>query len=491
LARAEAMVDASGVAQGLEAALPVGPRPRQCSARTLLVGMALALAEGRPGHLCRVHRALLGLSEADRVRLGVVVAWKTGPHCLTYRQVEYTFGRVVAVLAKPVPDGTASEVATGVVDALVEASIPPAYKAASDSLAVDWTDQETYACGPGEPGGPSADAEASWGHRRGNHPGQRDEAFYGYYLSAATMVLNEGGASVPELIRRIALSTCSTDPVPVMVPVIEALVGSGVGIGDVLADSGYAHRVAKHWAIPLRRLGASIVTDLHPSDRGPHGTHQGAICSDGNLYCPAVPKAILGLAPLGRGADEARRAEHDATCGEAARYKLVPISGPDADGYRRAGCPALAGKLRCPLRSTSMALGYDRPTVASPPEHPPVCCSQASITVAPSVNAKTAQRHDYPGPAWRTSYARRSGVERSYSTLKDPASTDINRGWCRVMGLVPIMLFLTAAVMVRNLRIVDAFEARMAEDARRAEQGRPPRTRKRRRVSLADLADTG
>jgi hypothetical protein len=305
------------------------------------------------------------------------------------------------------------------------------------------------------------------------------------------MVPDEADPAVPELIRRINLSTASVDPVPGMVPTLQSMVGSGVVLGDVLADSGYAHRVAGHWAIPLRAMGASMVTDLHPSDRGPHGTHGGAICADGNLYCPVVPQALLGLAPLGRGADEAARADHDAKTTEAARYKLAPISGPDPDGYRRMGCPALAGKLRCPARPASMALGYDRPSLPAPPEEPPTCCVQASITVPASVNAKTAQKHDYPGPAWRESYGRRSGVERSYSTLKDPARTDINRGWCRVMGLAPILLFLTVAVMVRNARILDAFEARVADNARRAQSGLPPRTRKRRRVSLADLVDTG
>ncbi|MDA8184317.1 MAG: hypothetical protein M0035_07830 [Actinomycetota bacterium] len=35
---------------------------------------------------------------------------------------------------------------------------------------------------------------------------------------------------------------------------------------------------------------------------------------------------------------------------------------------------------------------------------------QQTITVPPSVNAKTAQRHDYPSKTWRASYARRSAA---------------------------------------------------------------------------------
>jgi DMSO reductase family type II enzyme heme b subunit len=53
--------------------------------------------------------------------------------------------------------------------------------------------------------------------------------------------------------------------------------GEGRRLADVLADSGYAHRDADAWALPLRAAGASLVQDLHPHDRGPKGTHDGAI----------------------------------------------------------------------------------------------------------------------------------------------------------------------------------------------------------------------
>ena len=123
----------------------------------------------------------------------------------------------------------------------------------------------------------------------------------------------------------------------------------------------------------------------------------------------------------------------------------------------------------------------------APPEHPPPCCTQQTITVPPSVNQKTSQRHDYPGPAWRRSYARRSAAERANARIKDPATIDVARGWCRTMGLVPMSLFVACALIVRNLAVADAFSAREAENARRIAAGRPPRTRRRQRTTLADL----
>lgn len=67
----------------------------------------------------------------------------------------------------------------------------------------------------------------------------------------------------------------------------------------------------------------------------------------------------------------------------------------------------------------------------------------------------------------------------------------IDRGWCRVMGLAPMSLFVACALVVRNLAVVDAFEKRQADDQRRAREGLPPRTRRRRRKTLGDPAGAG
>ncbi|MGO9962643.1 MAG: hypothetical protein ACLPUG_04340 [Acidimicrobiales bacterium] len=103
LARLLAVIDASGVPGRLEALLPVGVRPRQLSVRTLLLGMLLTLADGRPAHLSRVHGELVGLDDENRRYLGIVCDSKHGPHTLTYRQVEYTFSLLENVLSKDVP----------------------------------------------------------------------------------------------------------------------------------------------------------------------------------------------------------------------------------------------------------------------------------------------------------------------------------------------------------------------------------------------------
>jgi hypothetical protein len=471
--------------------------------------MLLCLQDSRPAHLRRVHHALLNLTEQERRRLGVIAQWKDAPHLLTYRQVERTFGLIVRALSKEKPDGSPAEALSDAMDALIEASVQVLGPPQSSALAVDWTDYESFFRPPpkrraedeqaeplSEDAEPRArgkerecaDPEASWGHRRGDSPGQKDEAFFGCYLQAATIVKEESDGEVAELVRRISLTSCQIDPPGAFVAVLERMAKDAIALGDVLADSGYAYRVAEDWAIPLRMIGAALIQDLHPGDRGVKGTHMGAILANSNLYCPATPTALLELGPLAHTASIEQTTAHDQQTGELSRYKLSPISAYDQDGYHRVACPATAGKLRCPLRPASMELSHTRPQVLRTPEHPPVCCSQQTITVPAQVNAKTQQKHDYPSRSHRLSYNRRSAAERTFSTVKDPARNDISaKGWCRLAGIAAPPLFLTRLLVVRNMRVADTFDARQAEQAHRQACGHPPRTRRRRRETIHDL----
>jgi hypothetical protein len=490
LERLERILDTARVSERIELLLPVGVRRRQLRVRTLLVGMLLVAVDGRPMHLRRVHDALLALAEADQRRLGVLARWRESWHRLSYRQVEYTFMRVTRALSKPVADGAPSELLAEILDRLLEASVQVLGVPASSSYAIDWTDLEAWARPPAKHSTePGSDPEASWGHRTSTHPAQ-NELFYGYYLQAVTSVRDEHGPEIPELVHRIHLASPQHDPPAQIIPVLKRMVTSGIRVGDLLADSGYSYRQPATFALPARQLGIELIVDLHPNDRGPKGTHHGATICNGRLYCPATPNTLLGLAPLRPAATPEQTAQHDQQTAELATYKLSAITRPDSDGYHRVSCPASQGKIRCPLKPSSLTLPHDRPTILTPPEHPPICCTQHTITVPPTINAKTAQKHDYPSTAHRNSYHRRTAAERTFATVKDPATTTIARGACRLTAITPNALYAATTLIARNIRVADAFTARQAENQRRANRGLPPKTRARRRTTIHQLLTT-
>ena len=224
-------------------------------------------------------------------------------------------------------------------DDLLEASIPDEFKDASTSLAVDWTDVETFSRPPPRGTSDCADPEASWGHRKATCPGQDSELFFGYYLSAGTMMREENGPPVPELARRMTVCSCRHDPARALVPVLTAMPASGIPLGDILADSGYAHRDAGAWAIPLRAVRRAAGPGPAPARPRPQGTHHGAIIANGNLYCPATPRTLLELGPLARDRHPGQAADHDQQTAELARHKLGRITADDADGYHRVSAP--------------------------------------------------------------------------------------------------------------------------------------------------------
>ena len=225
---------------------------------------------------------------------------------------------------------------------------------------------ETFSRPPPRGTSDCADPEASWGHRSGGGPGQDSELFFGYYPSAATMMRDEHGPPVPELARRMTVCSCRHDPARALVPVLTAM--PETASRSATSSPTPATPTATPEPGPSRsaQSGAQLVQDLHPLDRGPRGTHHGAIIANGNLYCPATPRTLLELAPLARDATPEQAAAHDQQTAETARYKLGRITSDDADGYHRVACPAATGKIRCPLRPASMTL--DRQPARDP--HP-------------------------------------------------------------------------------------------------------------------------
>ena len=367
LPRLEDIIEASGIAPRIEALLPAGVRHRQLRVATLLLGMMLTLADRRPAHLTEVHAALTALPGRRPAPAGGDEDWKTGPHQLTYRQAERTFGLITAALAKDTPDGTPSAALTAVLDDLLEASIPPDHKDTSTALAADWTDVESFSRPPRHGSTACADPEASWGHRNSNLPGPKGEMFFGYYLSAATMTRDEDGPPVPELTRRITLSSCHADPVRALAPVLTRMPAAGIRArrhpGRLRLRPPRRRRLGP--AAPRRRRAAR--PGPAPARPRPPGHHPRRHHRQRQPLLPRHPAAAAAPGPAGPRRHRRRhhRARHQQTA-ELARHKLGRLTADDADGYHRVTCPAAMGKLRCPLRPASMTLDRSPARRSSP-----------------------------------------------------------------------------------------------------------------------------
>jgi len=159
---------------------------------------------------------------------------------------------------------------------------------------------------------------------------------------------------------------------------------------------------------------------------------------------------------------------------ELSCYKLGRITSNDADGYHRV---SFRGHGKVPLSASQGldGLSFNRPQIICPRTGSKVLYAKEHHS-APERQRQDRAEARLPLAGHRRSYARRTAVERSNSRVKDPATIDVSKGWCRIMGLVPISLFLACALVVRNLAISDASQS--AHSKSRGEK--PPGSRRGR-----------
>ena len=76
-------------------------------------------------------------------------------------------------------------------------------------------------------------------------------------------------------------------------PVLQAFArmsDAGLPISDVVADRGYTYK--NDWAPGLHAMGIDPVADLHATQYGPRGNHEGARIVAGTPHCPAMPTSF-------------------------------------------------------------------------------------------------------------------------------------------------------------------------------------------------------
>src|SRR5664280_2632296 len=127
---------------------------------------------------------------------------------------------------------------------------------------------------------------------------------------------------------------------------IDLVLGTGRGFNEILADRHYSYKKSHRWAKKLITRGIDQVVDLHMNDQGFRDYH-GAKLGAGCLHCPGTPDDLGTILPPPPGSSkeviQAAEAEIDKRWPYAfRRTRRWPTP--------RFECPALAGKVGCPLR---------------------------------------------------------------------------------------------------------------------------------------------
>jgi len=121
------------------------------------------------------------------------------------------------------------------------------------------------------------------------------------------------------------------------------------------------------------------------------------------------------------------------------------------------------------------------PVTAAASAHPPIICSQQSVTVPPEAGAKFAQPLLYGSEEWKAAYATlRSTNEGMNGFLKDGAREALGDPQRRrIRGVAAQSVFVALMLCAANLRKIDSFLVQAAAEAAGMARRRPRRRRTR------------
>jgi hypothetical protein len=292
--RAKRVIDASGLVAFLEGLIAqhkqVFGRPREISARTLLVALLL-LSQSGSMHLIRVPGMLNRLDAPTRKRLGVV---RSGG--ITRRPVERLYNLLADAL-----EGSKHAHFDAFCYLLLQATVDPSC-AQTSSIAIDGTSVDSWgrrrrrADAAGQVSWVSSDPDAQWRRKSKDNPWKRP--VFGFDLTEAVTVLEVDGPDVPLASKAMRFRGANRGNVAMGRAVVKEVARQQGELGDVIADREYTSTLdGRDFVLPVRALGGGPVFELTQLQLGARGTSHGAVMIDGHPFSPSVPPALQLLTP--------------------------------------------------------------------------------------------------------------------------------------------------------------------------------------------------
>ena len=202
--------------------------------------------------------------------------------------------------------------------------------------------------------------EAGWYVRTGDHKGDGvsgvehiKKSAWGFETTAVVAVGGEFGKSLPAPVIGLSLDRPGYKPGYNARAALAHLEGTNLPRGFAVTDMAYyPQSKAEHYQIPMRERGWKLVGEVpnRTEAKGVSAAYRGVTLVDGTGYCPAIAKRKDLLDPKGE-FDKGNITQEQFDLAIAQRKQLqLDIKEVEKDGTVRFSCPALSGKVACPLR---------------------------------------------------------------------------------------------------------------------------------------------
>lgn len=327
--------------------------------------------------------------------------------------------------------------------------------------------------------------EAGWYLRTGDHKGDGvsgvehiKKSAWAFEATAVVAVGGEFGTTLPAPVVGLSMDRPGYKPGYNARAALAHLERTNLPRRYAVTDMAYYPlSKAEHYQIPMREHGWKLVGEVpnRTEAKGVSATYRGVTLVDGTGYCPAIAKRKDLLDPKGE-FDKGNITEEQFALALEQRKRLqLDIKEVEKDGTVRFSCPALSGKVACPLRKNDEQAKKNaaRKGAAGNPALPlsvrqvpskKSCgdvCRQKSVSVA--VNDPDATRfnkYHQQGPAaytdeWKALYkVYRARNEAANAFIKGESHIGTGDRTKKAMrGFTGIALRTALAVVASNVRL--------------------------------------
>jgi hypothetical protein len=265
--------------------------------------------------------------------------------------------------------------------------------------------------------------------------------------------------------------------VPVSLLILDELQAGGHQMRELIGDRGFS--AGRPWLNGVRSRGVMPIFDLKEGQGDENVMWKGCLVLQGWPFLPQLPERLWRLRRPGPQAPAKKVAQYRRDVAERQMYALLTHGQPTPTSARVTSPLFRNRRLACAKIRSSLR-NYDPRLAVCPGRHggDEACCIRSATFKSES--APLAYQYPIWGtPAWEEKYAKRTNVERGFSTLKNPDVVGLTPGLFRIRTLVKVSMLAACMFVAHNLLL------RGVDEHHRAKGWiRPPRRQRRTRSAV-------